>query len=109
MADAGTAVPAGGEGPAPIAPPPQAAPPRPAANGWVTGIISTALLAGFIAFQSGWIRALAGGVGVLVHECGHLILINALGCGPGRLQIIPFLGGAAIMKRPPRTEFEGVL
>jgi Zn-dependent protease len=75
----------------------------------VTGILSTALLAAFIAFQSGWIWALAGVTGVLVHECGHLILINALGCGPGQLRIIPFLGGAAVMKRPPRTEFQGVL
>jgi Zn-dependent protease len=75
--------------------------------GW--GVASTALLAGWIAFQWGWIWALAGVFGILAHECGHLALINALGCGPGRLHIIPFLGGAATMKRPPRTEFQGVL
>jgi Zn-dependent protease len=102
MSELGTAVPTGGQTPAPPAP-------RPAGSGWVTGIVSTALLALIIAFQNGWIWALAGVVGVLVHECGHLVVINALGCGPGRLQIIPFLGGAAIMKRPPRTEFQGVL
>jgi Zn-dependent protease len=75
--------------------------------GW--GLVSTALLAGWIAFQWGWIWALAGVFGIFVHEAGHLVAINALGCGPGRLVIIPFFGGAATMKRAPRTEFEGVL
>ncbi len=72
-------------------------------------LISTALLAGWIWWQMGWMVALAGVVGVLVHETGHVLAINALGCGPGRIHIVPFLGGAATGKRPPSTEFKGVL
>ena len=70
---------------------------------------STALLAAWIAYQWGWVWAVAGVVGILVHECGHMVVINALGCGPSRIHIIPFFGGAATMKRPPKTEFQGVL
>jgi Zn-dependent protease len=57
----------------------------------------------------GWVWALAAVFGVLIHELGHLALINALGCGPGRIHFIPFLGGAATMPRAPDTEFKGVL
>src|SRR5271165_4454717 len=46
-------------------------------------VISSLLLAGWIAWQMGWVWALAGVFGVLIHELGHLALINALGCGPG--------------------------
>lgn len=106
MSEFGTAVPTGGE-----APSPERATPRPPSLGsqigW--GIASTALLAGWIAFQWGWIWALAGVFGILVHETGHLLVINALGCGPSRIIIVPFFGGAATMPRPPRTEFHGVL
>ena len=72
-------------------------------------VISSLLLAAFIGWQWGWVAALAGVFGVLVHELGHLSLINALGCGPGRIHFIPFLGGAATMRRAPDTEFKGVL
>ena len=72
-------------------------------------VISSLLLAAWIGWQMGWVWALAGVFGVLVHELGHLALINALGCGPGRIHFIPFLGGAATMKRAPDTEFKGVL
>ena len=72
-------------------------------------IISSLLLAGWIAWQMGWVWAAAAVFGVLIHELGHLALINALGCGPGRIHFIPFLGGAATMRRPPNTEFKGVL
>ena len=72
-------------------------------------VLSSLLLAGWIGWQWGWVWALAGVFGVLVHELGHLALINALGCGPGRIHFIPFLGGAATMRRPPDTEFKGVL
>ena len=37
--------------------------------------------------------AVAGMIGLFVHEGGHMLVINALGCGPSRLRIIPFLGG----------------
>ncbi len=75
----------------------------------VGAIISSLLLAGCIGWQMGWVWAVAGVFGVLVHELGHLALINALGCGPGRIHFIPFLGGAATMRRAPDTEFKGVL
>jgi Zn-dependent protease len=106
MSEIGTAVPTGGDGPQPGAPAPR---PRSVASeiGW--GLASTALLALWIAYQWGWIWALAGVFGILVHEVGHLLVINALGCGPGRIHVIPFFGGAATMKRPPRTEYQGVL
>jgi Zn-dependent protease len=101
MSEVGTAVP-------PVGDPPTPGQRSVAAEiGW--GLASTALLAAWIAYQWGWIWALAGVFGILVHETGHLITINALGCGPGRLHIIPFFGGAATMKRSPRTEFQGVL
>src|ERR1700760_872186 len=102
MTDIGTAVPTGGEAPDPIAQPPR---PRSLAAeiGW--GLASTALLAVWIAWQWGWVWALAGVFGIVVHELGHMAVINALGCGPSRIHIIPFLGGAATMRRPPRTEF----
>jgi Zn-dependent protease len=66
-------------------------------------------LAAWIGWRMGWAWAAAGIVGVLVHELGHLVLINLLGCGPGRIHFVPFLGGAATMSRPPDTEFKGVL
>jgi Zn-dependent protease len=75
----------------------------------VWGAISTALLAAWLGWQMGWVWALAGVIGVFVHEYGHVLAINALGSGPGRIRIIPFLGGAATMARPPDTDFKGVL
>jgi Zn-dependent protease len=48
-------------------------------------------------------------IGVFVHEYGHVLAINALGCGPGRIHIVPFLGGAAHMARHPSSDFKGVL
>jgi Peptidase M50B-like len=93
--------------PAPAAPPVQAkASPL---NEIVWGLISTALLAGWIAWQMGWVWAVAGVTGVFVHEYGHVLAMNALGSGPGRIRIIPFLGGAATMARPPDSDFKGVL
>ncbi len=73
------------------------------------GVVSTALLAGWLAWTMGWVWALAGVVGVFVHEYGHVLAMNGLGCGPARIRIIPFLGGAAIPAREPSTEFKGVL
>ena len=57
MSEFGTAVPTGGDAPQPAGP----APGRPSMGaqiGW--GLVSTALLAGWIAFQWGWVWALAG-------------------------------------------------
>ena len=92
--------------------PPEAAP-QPAKaspfNEIIWGVISTALLAAWLGWQMGWVWALAGVVGVFVHEFGHVLAINALGSGPGRIRIIPFLGGAATMARPPDSDFKGVV
>ncbi len=96
----------------PEAPFPAAAPVQAKAsplNEIVWGIISTALLAAWIGWQMGPIWAAAGVIGVFVHEYGHVLAMNALGCGPGRIRIIPFLGGAATMARPPDSDFKGVL
>ena len=83
-------------------------PTSPAAEiGWA--LVSTALLAAWLGWQMGWVWALAGVVGVFVHEFGHLLVINAMGFGPSRIRIIPFLGGAATMKRAPDTDFKGVV
>jgi Zn-dependent protease len=75
----------------------------------IGAIVSSLLLAAWIGWRMGWVWALAGVFGVLIHELGHLALINALGCGPGRIHFIPFLGGAATMRRAPDTVFKGVL
>ena len=84
------------------------APPSPASS-LLWGLLSTALLAGWIGIRFGWIAALAGVIGVFVHEYGHVLAINTLGYGPGRIQIIPFFGGAATPAKPPTSEFHGVL
>lgn len=94
--------------PAPAPPPAPARPPSPARD-IVWALISTALLAGWIGLNMGWLAAVALVFGVFVHEFGHVLAINALGCGPGRMQIVPFLGGAAYPARLPDTEFKGVL
>ena len=92
---------------APPPAPPQAEPSR--LKTWVWGAISTLLLAGWIAWQMGWLWAVAAIVGVFVHEIGHVLVINWAGSGPSRIRIIPFFGGAATMARPPLTDFKGVL
>jgi Zn-dependent protease len=85
-------------------------PPRPPAGaGLVWNLVSTLLLAGFLAISMGPIFALAGVVGVLVHEVGHVIAMNLLGCGPARIVIIPFLGGAAVPARRAESEFKDVV
>ena len=92
----------------PLGPQPQTAP-QGGGSGLLWNLISTALLAGWLAWRMGWVWALAGVVGVFVHEYGHVLAMNALGCGPARIRIVPFLGGAAVPGRPPATEFKGVL
>jgi hypothetical protein len=84
------------------------APPSPAQS-LLVGLISTAILAGWIGLQMGWVWALAGVTGVFVHEYGHVLAINALGYGPGRIHIVPFLGGAATWRTAPSSEFHRVL
>ncbi len=102
-----------GATPAPIEPVAAAAatPPKVADQGpsLIWNLVSTLLLAALLAWQAGWLWALAAIVGVFVHEYGHVLAINAFGCGPGRIRIVPFVGGAAYPRIPPPTEFKGVI
>ena len=96
----------------PPPPPPRGGYPRgPASPGkqLVWNLVSSAILLAFLALAMGPYVAVGGLVGVLVHEYGHIIAMNLLGCGPARMVIIPFLGGAAIPARPASTEFKDVL
>lgn len=68
-------------------------------------VISTALFGGFLWYLLGPLAAVAIIFGLLVHEYGHVLAINASGCGPGRIHVIPFLGGAAEAKRASPTEW----
>lgn len=86
-----------------------ARPPASQVSAWLWGLVSTALLAAYIAWNMGWVAGVAAVVGVFVHEYGHVLAINALGSGPGRIHIIPFFGGAATMRKPPSSDFNGVL
>lgn len=73
-------------------------------------LISTLLLGGFIWWVSGsWVVALAAIFGLFVHEYGHVLAMNAVGMGPARIYIIPFLGGLAKGQRMPVSEWHGVL
>ena len=96
--------------------PPRPAPVRPRADkdenpgqNLVWALVSTALLAGLLWWLMGWVYALAGIVGLLVHEYGHVLVMNRLGMGPARIYIIPFLGGAARGARGAASEWIGVL
>lgn len=82
-----------------------AAPPAPASQDPLWALLSTALLAGLLWWLMGWIFALAGVVGVLVHEYGHVLAMNRLGMGPARIYVVPFLGGAAVPRTAARTEW----
>jgi Zn-dependent protease len=106
MAEAETISPWGPPTP-PVAPTPPAGPSRTQTLIW--GLVSTLLLAGWIAWQMGWLWAVAAVFGVFVHEFGHVLVINWAGCGPSRIRIIPFFGGAATMERAPDSDFKGVL
>lgn len=96
---------------APVEVPGAAPPARPVspATEFAWGLISTLLLAGWIAIWAGPLGAVALVGGVFVHEFGHLMVINWAGAGPSRIRIIPFFGGAATMRRAPDSDFKGVL
>jgi Zn-dependent protease len=96
------------DAPAPSAQPERVAKATPASE-FVWGLLSTLILAGWIGLWTGWLGALALVGGVFVHEFGHLMVIDWAGCGPSRIRIIPFFGGAATMRRAPESEFKGVL
>jgi len=91
-------------------PPRGAEPPLDKGQHPVWAIVSTLLLGGFIWWVSGsWVIAVAAIWGLLVHEYGHVLAMNALGMGPARIYIIPFLGGVAKSQRLPKSEWDGVL
>lgn len=73
------------------------------------GTVSTLILAIWVALWAGPLGALALVGGVFVHEFGHVLVINWAGAGPSSIRIIPFLGGAASMRRAPDSDFKGVL
>jgi hypothetical protein len=73
------------------------------------GAVSTLILAIWVGLWVGPLGALALVGGVFVHEFGHLLVINWAGAGPSSIRIIPFLGGAASMRRAPDSDFKGVL
>lgn len=74
---------------------------------WNVG--STVLFGLYLWIQLGWMVAVAVLFGIIVHELGHVLTMNALGCGPARMHIVPFFGGLAIPARAAESEFEGVL
>ena len=92
----------------PAAPIAVARPASPASE-FAWGLVSTLLLAGWVALWAGPLGAVALVGGVFVHEFGHLLVINWAGAGPSRIRIIPFFGGAATMSRAPDSDFKGVL
>ena len=76
----------------------------------VWAVISTLLLGGFIWWASGsWVVSVAALLGLLVHESGHVLAMNALGMGPARIYVIPFFGGMARSQRLAESEWHGVL
>jgi Zn-dependent protease len=72
-------------------------------------VVSAALLAWLIASQMGWKWAVAGVFGILVHELGHALVINAMKLGPARIDFVPFLGAVTRAGKPAPTELKGAL
>jgi Zn-dependent protease len=76
----------------------------------VWAVVSTLLLGGLIwVFTGSWIAVVAILFGLLVHEYGHVLAMNAYGMGPARIYIVPFLGGMAKAQRRAESEWHGVL
>jgi Zn-dependent protease len=72
-------------------------------------LVSSILLAGWLFYLGGWIMALAGVFGILVHEFGHYLAINRAGLGPSRIYLVPFLGGMATQPRPSPDDLTAVV
>lgn len=71
---------------------------------------STLLLGGLIWWFTGsWIAVVAILFGLLVHEYGHVLAMNAYGMGPARIYVVPFVGGMARAQRRAESEWHGVL
>jgi Zn-dependent protease len=87
----------------------RARPPASPAQEALWNIISTLILAAWLALGAGWAWAVGAVAGVFVHEYGHVLAMNGLGLGPAKMRIIPFFGGAATPAVTPETEFKDVL
>ena len=87
----------------------RARPPASPAQEALWNLISTLILAAWLALGAGWPWAVGAVAGVFVHEYGHVLAMNGLGLGPAKMRIIPFFGGAATPAVPPETEFKDVL
>lgn len=72
-------------------------------------VMSAGLLAWLIATQMGWKWALAGVFGILVHELGHALTINAMGLGPARIDFVPFIGAVTRARKLAPTELKDAL
>jgi Zn-dependent protease len=73
-------------------------------------LASTALTAAVLyLLTNDWIWVLALIVTLAVHEIGHVLMMNGVGCGPASFRITPFFGGVATSAISPPTEFKGVL
>ena len=73
-------------------------------------LVSTLLLGGLIWYYTGsWIAVVAVLFGLLVHEYGHVLAMNAYGMGPARIYVVPFVGGMAKAQRRAESEWHGVL
>ena len=71
---------------------------------------ATLLFIGFLWWiTDSLLLAMAVIFGLVVHEYGHVLAMNRLGCGPAKIYIIPFLGGVARSQRLPTSEWDGVL
>jgi Zn-dependent protease len=76
----------------------------------VWAVVSTLLLGGLIWWFTGsWIAVVAILFGLLVHEYGHVLAMNAYGMGPARIYVVPFVGGMAKAQRRAESEWHGVL
>lgn len=76
----------------------------------VWAVVSTLLLGGLIWYYTGsWIAVVAVLFGLLVHEYGHVLAMNAYGMGPARIYVVPFVGGMAKAQRRAESEWHGVL
>lgn len=88
----------------------QAQTPRePARQSILWALISTALVAAWLAWVGGWMWALGGVVGLLVHEFGHYLAINKAGLGPSRIYLVPFVGGLATQPKASPDEMTDIV
>jgi Zn-dependent protease len=92
--------------PLPIRAPFSGMPPR---RRMLMNLVGTALFGLYLWIETGWVVALAVLFGIVVHELGHVLAMNALGCGPARFHIVPFFGGAAVPARESDSEYRDVL